>query len=114
MSHTLNTGMADLYRISVFLPNTTSLCMRKHLLRLILGENPRVEFLNLLVLGGFLQESYSTLAQARLTVNPHMEFNVDIPNIHACKQTLDVSAGTSINVQKEQSLDLSADDDTEK
>ncbi|GJR24102.1 gag-pol polyprotein [Tanacetum coccineum] len=34
--------------------------------------------------------------------------NVDIPNIHACKQTLDVSAGTSINVQKEQSLDLSA------
>ncbi|GJZ81029.1 hypothetical protein Tco_0646023 [Tanacetum coccineum] len=39
--------------------------------------------------------------------------NVDIPHIHECKQTLDVSAGTSINVQKEQSLDLSADDDTE-
>ncbi|GJT75851.1 integrase, catalytic region, zinc finger, CCHC-type containing protein [Tanacetum coccineum] len=38
--------------------------------------------------------------------------NVDIPHIHECKQTLDVSAGTSINVQKEQSLDLSADDDT--
>ncbi|GKB35919.1 hypothetical protein Tco_0880861 [Tanacetum coccineum] len=35
--------------------------------------------------------------------------NVDIPNIHECKQTLDVSAGTSINVQKEQNLDLSAD-----
>ncbi|GJX06279.1 retrovirus-related pol polyprotein from transposon TNT 1-94 [Tanacetum coccineum] len=35
--------------------------------------------------------------------------NVDIPHIHECKQTLDVSAGTSINVQKEQSLDLSAD-----
>nr|GEY66567.1 hypothetical protein [Tanacetum cinerariifolium] len=33
---------------------------------------------------------------------------VDIPNIHECKQTLDVSAGTSINVQKEQSFDLSA------
>ncbi|GKF13972.1 hypothetical protein Tco_0055434 [Tanacetum coccineum] len=33
--------------------------------------------------------------------------NVDIPYIHECKQTLDVSAGTSINVQKEQSLDLS-------
>ncbi|GJT78492.1 hypothetical protein Tco_1045217 [Tanacetum coccineum] len=40
--------------------------------------------------------------------------NVDILNIHECKQTLDVSAGTLINVQKEQSLDLSADDDTEK
>ncbi|GKC04035.1 hypothetical protein Tco_0995645 [Tanacetum coccineum] len=34
--------------------------------------------------------------------------NVDIPNIHECKQTLDVSAGTPINVQKEQSLDLNA------
>nr|GEW17982.1 hypothetical protein [Tanacetum cinerariifolium] len=33
---------------------------------------------------------------------------VDILNIHDCKQTLDVSVGTSINVQKEQSLDLSA------
>ncbi|GJZ89367.1 hypothetical protein Tco_0661149 [Tanacetum coccineum] len=27
--------------------------------------------------------------------------SVDIPNIHECKQTLDVSVGTSINVQKE-------------
>ncbi|GJX17008.1 hypothetical protein Tco_0217840 [Tanacetum coccineum] len=35
--------------------------------------------------------------------------NVDIPNIHECKQTLDVSASTSINVQKEQSFDLNAD-----
>ncbi|GKB27222.1 hypothetical protein Tco_0866623 [Tanacetum coccineum] len=34
--------------------------------------------------------------------------NVDIHNIHESKQTLDLSAGTSINVQKEQSLDLSA------
>ncbi|GJU21508.1 hypothetical protein Tco_1154850 [Tanacetum coccineum] len=34
--------------------------------------------------------------------------NVDIPNIYECKQTLDVSAGTSINVHKEQSLDISA------
>ncbi|GJT26891.1 hypothetical protein Tco_0907166 [Tanacetum coccineum] len=34
--------------------------------------------------------------------------NVDIPNIHESKQTLDLSAGTSINVQKEKSLDFSA------
>ncbi|GKB89040.1 hypothetical protein Tco_0961312 [Tanacetum coccineum] len=34
--------------------------------------------------------------------------NVDISKIHECKQTLDLSAGTSINVQKEQSIDLSA------
>ncbi|GJV74362.1 hypothetical protein Tco_1494357 [Tanacetum coccineum] len=36
-------------------------------------------------------------------------FNVDISKIHECKQTLDLSAGTSINVQKEQSIDLSAE-----
>ncbi|GKB69926.1 hypothetical protein Tco_0931338 [Tanacetum coccineum] len=34
--------------------------------------------------------------------------NVDISKIHVCKQTLDLSSGTSINVQKEQSVDLSA------
>nr|GEY15237.1 hypothetical protein [Tanacetum cinerariifolium] len=33
--------------------------------------------------------------------------NVDIPNIHESKQTLDLSACTSINVQKEQGFDLS-------
>ncbi|GKD88937.1 hypothetical protein Tco_1364444, partial [Tanacetum coccineum] len=36
--------------------------------------------------------------------------NVDIPKIYECKQTLDVSAGTLINVQKKQSIDLSAAD----
>ncbi|GJZ69443.1 hypothetical protein Tco_0632993 [Tanacetum coccineum] len=35
--------------------------------------------------------------------------NVNIFTIHECKQTLDLSAGTSINVQKEQGFDLSAD-----
>nr|GEV13792.1 hypothetical protein [Tanacetum cinerariifolium] len=35
--------------------------------------------------------------------------NVDIPNIHESKQTLDLSVGTSINVQKEESLDLSVE-----
>ncbi|GKF61027.1 hypothetical protein Tco_0181081, partial [Tanacetum coccineum] len=34
---------------------------------------------------------------------------VDIPNIHECKQTLDIGAGTSINVQKEQSFDLNVE-----
>ncbi|GJW48006.1 hypothetical protein Tco_0079652 [Tanacetum coccineum] len=34
--------------------------------------------------------------------------NADIPNIHACKQTLDLSAGTSLNGQKKQRIDLNA------
>ncbi|GJV45663.1 hypothetical protein Tco_1430199 [Tanacetum coccineum] len=37
--------------------------------------------------------------------------NVDISNIHECKQTLDLSACTSINVQKKQSIDLSVAED---
>ncbi|GJU22359.1 hypothetical protein Tco_1155701 [Tanacetum coccineum] len=45
---------------------------------------------------------------SKIDSEPPYGTNVDIPNIHECKQTLDVSAGTSINVQKEQSLDLSA------
>ncbi|GJW43756.1 hypothetical protein Tco_0072555 [Tanacetum coccineum] len=39
---------------------------------------------------------------------PTHSSNVDIPNIHEHKQTLDLSAGTSINVQKEQSFDFIA------
>ncbi|GJU74108.1 hypothetical protein Tco_1265513 [Tanacetum coccineum] len=33
--------------------------------------------------------------------------NIDITNPHKCRQTLDSSAGTSINVQEEQNLNLS-------
>ncbi|GJZ46136.1 hypothetical protein Tco_0593732 [Tanacetum coccineum] len=45
---------------------------------------------------------------SKVNSEPTHGSNVDIPNIHESKQTLDLSAGTSINVQKEQSLDLSA------
>nr|GFB71514.1 hypothetical protein [Tanacetum cinerariifolium] len=34
--------------------------------------------------------------------------NIDIPNILVCKQTLDLSAGTSLNGQKQQRINLSA------
>ncbi|GJT17148.1 hypothetical protein Tco_0875854 [Tanacetum coccineum] len=47
-----------------------------------------------------------TSPRSDLSEPPHGS-NVDIPNIHECKQTLDVSAGTPIKVQKKQSLDLS-------
>nr|GFA34893.1 hypothetical protein [Tanacetum cinerariifolium] len=40
---------------------------------------------------------------------PHCS-NIDISKIHKNKQTLDLSAGTSINVSKEQSLDTMASD----
>ncbi|GJX07810.1 hypothetical protein Tco_0195742 [Tanacetum coccineum] len=45
---------------------------------------------------------------SKVDSEPPRGSNVDIPNIHECKQTMDESAGTSINVQKEQSFSLSA------
>nr|GEW87767.1 hypothetical protein [Tanacetum cinerariifolium] len=44
---------------------------------------------------------------SKVDSEPLCGLNLDIPNIHECKQTLDVSACTSINDQKEKSLDLS-------
>ncbi|GJS70350.1 hypothetical protein Tco_0703191 [Tanacetum coccineum] len=35
--------------------------------------------------------------------------NVDIPNIHECKQTMDLSAGTSLTGQQKQRIDFSAE-----
>nr|GFB49160.1 hypothetical protein [Tanacetum cinerariifolium] len=44
---------------------------------------------------------------SKVDSEPPYGSNVDMSKIHECKQTLDLSAGTSINVQKKQSLDLS-------
>ncbi|GKD15200.1 hypothetical protein Tco_1199607, partial [Tanacetum coccineum] len=40
---------------------------------------------------------------------PTHGLNVDIPNIHECKQTLDLSACTSLTGQQKQRIDLSAE-----
>ncbi|GJV99794.1 putative reverse transcriptase domain-containing protein [Tanacetum coccineum] len=40
---------------------------------------------------------------------PAHGLRVDIPHIHACKQTLGLSAGTPFNGQKQQRIDLNAD-----
>nr|GEU57331.1 hypothetical protein [Tanacetum cinerariifolium] len=45
---------------------------------------------------------------------PTHGFNADTSNIHESKQTLDLSAGTSINVTTEQSLAINADDEITK
>ncbi|GKA14905.1 hypothetical protein Tco_0694551 [Tanacetum coccineum] len=55
------------------------------------------------------QEIYSILGTSMVNSESPTVVQCSIPNIHECKQTLDESAGTSINVQKEQSLSLSAE-----
>ncbi|GJZ82881.1 hypothetical protein Tco_0648054 [Tanacetum coccineum] len=52
-----------------FSPNKSSDVFEKTSPRSCLGGNPHVEFSQLLVLGGFLQESYSTLARPRTTTS---------------------------------------------
>nr|GEV92166.1 ribonuclease H-like domain-containing protein [Tanacetum cinerariifolium] len=50
-----------------------------------------------------------TSSTTKVNSEPTNGSNEDITNQYECKQTLDVSASTSINVQKEQSLDLSVE-----
>ncbi|GJY43329.1 hypothetical protein Tco_0431542 [Tanacetum coccineum] len=45
---------------------------------------------------------------SKVDSEPSHGSNVDILNIHVCKQTLDLGAGTSLNGQKQQRIDLSA------
>ncbi|GJW78170.1 hypothetical protein Tco_0139852 [Tanacetum coccineum] len=46
---------------------------------------------------------------SKVESEPRHGSNVDIHHIHACKQTLGLSAGTSFNGQKQQRIDLNAD-----
>ncbi|GJW66213.1 ribonuclease H-like domain-containing protein [Tanacetum coccineum] len=91
-----------------FSPNTTSVMYEKTSPRSDLRWKPTSRIFESVGLRwiptGKLFDSFIS----KVDSEPPHGSNVDIPNIHACKQTLDVSARTSINVQKEQSLDLSA------
>ncbi|GKD02480.1 hypothetical protein Tco_1177454 [Tanacetum coccineum] len=49
-----------------------------------------------------------TFSTTTVNSEPPHGSNTDITNLHECIQTLDLSAGTSINVQEEQNLNLSA------
>ncbi|GKF62073.1 hypothetical protein Tco_0182127 [Tanacetum coccineum] len=72
---------------------------KQGLLDLVLGGNQRVEFSRLFVLGGFQLESYSTLTRKGKVENePTHGSNVDISHIHACKQTLGLSAADQASV----------------
>nr|GEW42372.1 hypothetical protein [Tanacetum cinerariifolium] len=49
-----------------------------------------------------------TSSTTKVDSEPSHGFNTDITNLYECIQTLDLSAGTSLNVQEEKNLDLSA------
>ncbi|GJR53599.1 hypothetical protein Tco_1404120 [Tanacetum coccineum] len=91
-----------------FSPNKTSAVYEKTSPRSDLRWKPTGKIFKFIGLRwipiGKLFASCTSKADSESTHGSH----VDIPNIHKSKQTLDLSAGISINVQKEQSFDLSA------
>ncbi|GJV63174.1 hypothetical protein Tco_1474002, partial [Tanacetum coccineum] len=107
-SHTQKPGR-QIFTGHRFSPNKTSVVYEKTSPRSDLRWKPTSRIFKYVGLmwipTGKLFDSYTS----KVDSEPLHGSNVDIPHIHECKQTLDVSAGTSINVQKEQSLDLSAD-----
>ncbi|GJY24656.1 hypothetical protein Tco_0398314 [Tanacetum coccineum] len=109
---TLSLDRRDIFEedlaIARFSPNTTSTMYEKTSPRSDLRWKPTgriFEYVGLRwIPTGKLFDSYTS----KVDNEPPHSSNVDIPHIPECKQTLAVRVGTSINVQKEQSLDLSA------
>ncbi|GKG16940.1 hypothetical protein Tco_0361897, partial [Tanacetum coccineum] len=92
-----------------FSPNTTSAVHEKTSPRFDLRWKPTGRIFKSIGLRWIpTGKLFDSCTISKVDNEPSHGSNVDIHHIHECKQTLDVSAGTSINVQKEQSLDLSA------
>nr|GEV93242.1 hypothetical protein [Tanacetum cinerariifolium] len=91
-----------------FSPNKTSAVYEKTSPRFDLRWKPTGRIFNIVGLRwvpmGKILASCTSKDDNKLTHGS----NVDIPNIYERKQSLDLSAGTSTNVQKEQSFDFSA------
>nr|GEX78109.1 hypothetical protein [Tanacetum cinerariifolium] len=106
-SHTQKPGR-QIFTRQRFFPNKTSAVYEKTSSRSDLRRKPTGRIFKFVGLRwiptGKLFDSCTSKVDSEHTHGS----NVDILNIHESKQTLDLSAGTSINVQKEQSLDLSA------
>ncbi|GJU51636.1 hypothetical protein Tco_1221191 [Tanacetum coccineum] len=105
--HTQNL-IGDLY-MPRFSPNKTSDVYEKTSPRSDLRWKPTGRIFKTVGLRWIPTGNLFDSCTSKVNSEPPHGSNVDIPNIHECKQTLDVSAGTSINFQKEQSLDLSAE-----
>ncbi|GKE56361.1 hypothetical protein Tco_1495546, partial [Tanacetum coccineum] len=106
-SHTQKPGR-QIFTRHRFSPNKTSVVYEKTSPRSDLRWKPTGRNFKSVGLRWILTGKLFDYCTSKVDSEPLHGSNVDIPNIHECKQTLDVSAGTSINVQKEQSLDLSA------
>ncbi|GKE58103.1 hypothetical protein Tco_1497288 [Tanacetum coccineum] len=103
-SHTQKPGR-KIFASHRFSPNKTSAVYEKTSPRFDLRWKPTGRIFKSVGLRWIPTGKLFASCTSKVDSEPLHGSNVDIPNIYECKQTLDVSAGTSINVQKEQSLD---------
>ncbi|GKB85764.1 retrovirus-related pol polyprotein from transposon TNT 1-94 [Tanacetum coccineum] len=106
-SHTQKPGR-QIFTGHRFSPNKTSIVYEKTSPRSNLRWKPTGRIFKSVGLSWIPTGKLFDSCTSKVDSEPPHGSNIDIPNIHECKQTLDVSACTSIKVQKEQSLDLSA------
>ncbi|GJU07473.1 hypothetical protein Tco_1123903 [Tanacetum coccineum] len=106
-SHTQKPGR-QIFTGHRFSPNKTFVVYEKTSSRSDLSWKPTGKIFKSVGLRWIPTRKLFASCTSKVDSEPPHGSNIDILNIHECKQTLHVSAGTSINVQKEQSLDLSA------
>ncbi|GKA66920.1 hypothetical protein Tco_0766728 [Tanacetum coccineum] len=106
-SHTQKSGR-QIFTRHRFSPNKTSAVYEKTSPRSDLRWKPTGRIFKFVGLRWIPTGKLFDSCTSKVDSEPTHGSNVDIPNIYESKQTLDLSAGTSINVQKEQSFDLSA------
>ncbi|GJQ91849.1 retrovirus-related pol polyprotein from transposon TNT 1-94 [Tanacetum coccineum] len=92
-----------------FSPNKTSIVYEKTSPRSDLRRKPTGRIFKFVGLRWIPMGKILASCTSKDDSEPTHGSNVDIPNIYESKQTLDLNAGTSINVQKEQSFDLSVE-----
>ncbi|GJU14385.1 hypothetical protein Tco_1142351 [Tanacetum coccineum] len=108
ISHTQKPGR-KIFTGHRFSPNKTSVVYEKTSPRSDLRWKPTGRIFKSVGLRWIPTEKLFDSCTSKDDSEPTHGSNVDISNIHKSNQTLDLSAGTSINVQKEQSFDLSVD-----
>ncbi|GJT08704.1 hypothetical protein Tco_0843166 [Tanacetum coccineum] len=106
-SHTQKPGR-QIFTRDRFSPNKTSVVYEKTSPRSDLRWKPTGRIFKTVGLRWIPTGKLFNSCTSKVDSEPPHGSNVDILNIHVCKQTLDLGAGTSLNGQKQQRIDLSA------
>ncbi|GJZ76404.1 hypothetical protein Tco_0641076, partial [Tanacetum coccineum] len=107
-SHTQK-PVRQIFKGHSFSPNKTSAVYKETSPRSDLRWKPTGRIFKTVSLWWILTVKILASCTSKADSEPTHGSNVDISKIQVCKQTLDLSAGTSLNSQKQQRIDLSAD-----